>query len=104
MGDQILFIGWDRPARGREGLAIEAFNETVGYYGRLQQEGRIESFDVVFLSPNGSDLGGFFQLHGTPEQLGPLTMDLEFQKITTNADVTVDGIRVISGVTGQAIA
>src|SRR3954467_4434146 len=104
MADNILFIGWDRPARGREELAVESFNEVVGYNGRLQQEGRIEGFDAAFLGPNGSGLGGFFILRGSAEQIGPIPMDQEFQKVIANAQLVVDGIRVIHGLTGSAIA
>ena len=37
--------------RGREAKGLEVFNEGVEYWGRLQQEGRIESFEVVLLYP-----------------------------------------------------
>ena len=40
MADAGLFIGWGEVVRGRETEALEVFNETLGYYGRLQEEGR----------------------------------------------------------------
>ena len=52
MADRLLFIGWGPPVRGREERALEVFNESVGLYGRLQQDGRIDSFDVSLLRPN----------------------------------------------------
>ena len=54
MADRVLFIGWGTPVRGREERALEVFNESLGLYGRMQQEGRIESFDVTLLGANPS--------------------------------------------------
>jgi len=42
MADRILFIGWGATVRGREERGLEVFNQAVGFYGRCQQEGRIE--------------------------------------------------------------
>jgi hypothetical protein len=103
MADRLLYIGWDAPSRGREERAIEVFNESVGYYGRLQQDGRIESFDVAFLLPHG-DLGGYFELRGSADQLNAVREDDEFRRLMTDANLSVDGIRILNGYTGQGIA
>ena len=103
MADRLLYIGWYSPSRGREERALEVFNESVGYYGRLQQEGRIERFDVCFLLPNG-ELGGFFQLFGSVDQINAVREDQEFQRLMTDANLAVDGIRIHSGLTGQGVA
>ena len=50
MADDALFIGWGEVVRGREEKAVEVFNETVQYYGQLQQDGKIESFEPYFLA------------------------------------------------------
>jgi hypothetical protein len=104
MADQVLLIGWDEVTRGREERAVEVFGESVGYYGRLQQEGRIESFDAVFLQPNGSGLQGYFEIHGTGEQLGSVQMEQEFQKTMLNASLIVEALRIIPGYTNEGIA
>ena len=49
MADAGLFIGWGEVVRGRETEALEVFNETLAYYGRLQEEGTVENFEPVFL-------------------------------------------------------
>ena len=46
MADRLLFISWGSVVAGREEIALEVFNESVGLYGRLQQDGRIEGFDT----------------------------------------------------------
>ncbi len=103
MADRVLFISWGTPVRGREERGLEVFNESIGLYGRMQQEGRIESFDVVLLEP-ASDLGGYIQLHGSSEQIAALRDDEEFRRNTIEATLIVDGLRQIEGVTNDEIA
>ena len=52
MADRVLMICWGAPVRGREERGLEVFNEAVGILGRMQEDGRIEKFDVVLLGPN----------------------------------------------------
>ena len=103
MADRVLFIGWSTPVRGREERGLEVFNESIGLYGRMQQEGRIEKFDVVLLGPTG-DLNGYIELHGSAEQLAALREDEEFQRNTIEASLIVDGLRQIEGITNEEIA
>ena len=79
MADRLLFIGWGTPVRGCEGRAMESFNDAMGLLGRMQQEGRIEGFNVVLLTPN-SDLNGFVTVEGSAEQITALRDDEEFQR------------------------
>jgi hypothetical protein len=103
MADRVLFVSWGMTVRGREERAMENFNEAVGLYGRMQQDGRIESFDIVLLSPNGS-LDGYMELHGSAEQIAALREDQEFIRIVTEASLIVDDLRMVDGYTGNAIA
>ena len=103
MADRVLFIGWSTPVRGREERGLEVFNESIGLYGRMQQEGRIEKFDVVLLGPSG-DLNGYIELHGSAEQLAAVHEDEEFQRTTIEASLIVDGLRLIDGITNEEIA
>ncbi len=68
MADRVLFISWNTPVRGREERGLEVFNESMGLYGRMQQDGRIEKFDVVLLGASG-DINGYIELHGSTEQI-----------------------------------
>jgi hypothetical protein len=103
MADRVLFISWHAPVRGREERGLEVFNESMGLYGRLQQEGRIEKFDVVLFGPTG-DLAGYIELHGSAEQLAAVREDEEFQRNTIDASLIVDGLCQIEGVTNSEIA
>jgi hypothetical protein len=103
MADRVLFISWGAPVRGAEERGLEVFNEALGLYGRMQQDGRIEGFDVVLLNPNG-DLNGYMQLRGTAEQLAAVSESDDFQRVLIDASLIVDGLRVIDGYTNEGIA
>jgi hypothetical protein len=103
MADRVLFISWTTPVRGREERGLEVFNESMGLFGRMQQEGRIERFDVVLLGAN-ADLGGYIELHGSAEQIVAVREDEAFQRNTIEASLVVDGLRHSEGVTNDEIA
>ena len=103
MADAGLFIGWGEIVRGREERALEVFNETVGFYGRLQEEGRIENFEVALLNPHGGDLAGFILLRGTEEQMDAIQHDEEFQRYITRANFIVDKLGVVPAALGESI-
>jgi hypothetical protein len=102
MADRVLFISWGQATPGREERAMEVFNDAVGYYGRLQQDGRIEAFDACILDPNG-DVAGYFQLHGSADQLDAVREDDEFRDILVAASLIVDRLRMAMGMTGAAV-
>ena len=95
MADAGLFIGWGEVVRGRESEATELFNETLAYYGRLEEEGTIDSFEPVFLEPHGGDLNGFILVRGDAEKLAALRVSDEFTQFTLRATLIVDGFGVV---------
>ena len=72
MADAALFIGWGQVVRGREKRAVQVFNESVEYWGKLQADGKIDDFEVVLLTPHGGDLQGFALLRGSEQQVNAL--------------------------------
>jgi hypothetical protein len=103
MADAALFIGWGQVVRGREKRAVQVFNESVEYWGGLQQDGRIEDFEVVLLAPHGGDLAGFALLRGSEDQMGALRADEEFQRRTTRADLIIESQGVVDALIGEGI-
>ncbi|HWD73798.1 MAG TPA: hypothetical protein VG371_01580 [Solirubrobacteraceae bacterium] len=103
MADRVLFISWSTPVRGREERGLEVFNEAVGLYGRMQQEGRIEGFDVVLLDPNGA-LNGYIELRGSAAQITQVRADQEFRRVTADAALIVDELRILDGYCNEGIA
>jgi hypothetical protein len=103
MADRVLFISWGQTVRGAEERGLEVFNEALGILGRMQQDGRIESFDVALLQPNG-DLNGFIAVQGSTEQLTALQQDDEFLRNTVDAQLIVDDLRHVLGYTNDGVA
>lgn len=103
MADRVLFVSWGNPIPGREERGLEVFNEAVGLYGRMQQDGRIESFDVALFAAN-SDLNGYIELHGTHQQLDAAREDEEFQHTLIDASLVVADLRIAEAVTGEGVA
>ncbi|MGO9751404.1 MAG: hypothetical protein ACLP8S_20670 [Solirubrobacteraceae bacterium] len=103
MADRVLFIGWGATVRGAEERAIEVFNEALGVYGRMQQDGRIEGFDVMLLDPNG-DLNGCILIRGSAAQLAAMREDGEFRRITIDAALIVEDLRLIGGYANDGVS
>lgn len=103
MADRVLMISWGTPVRGAEERGLEVFNEALGLYGRMQQDGRIESFDVMLFEPNGA-VSGCILVRGTAEQLTAAREDDEFRLSTINASLIVDDLRLIEGYANEGVA
>lgn len=103
MADRMLFISWRTPVRGREERGLEVFNEAIGLYGRMQQEGRIESFDVVLLGPNAA-LGGYIELFGSSEQLAAVRESADYRRILADAGLVVDDLCQADGFANEGVA
>jgi hypothetical protein len=104
MAGEALFLGWGQVVRGREQLALRVFQDSVGYYTKLQEDGRIGSFDAVLLAPHAGDLSGFFIMHGEQAALDAIRSSPEFLTLVTRAGSVVDNVGVVNAYTGDALA
>ena len=103
MADRVLFISWGQVVRGREERALDVLNETVAFYGRLQQQGRIEGFNVVLLEPS-TGVGGYIELRGSADQLQAVSEDDEFRQLITDSTMIVDDVRIARGAANAEVA
>jgi hypothetical protein len=103
MAEMGLFIGWGAPVRGREAKSLEVFDESVEYWGGLQRDGQIESFEVVLLYPHGGDLYGFALLRGSSESIDRIRASDEFNRLVSRAGLVVDGLGVVSAALGDSL-
>jgi hypothetical protein len=104
MANYGLFIGFGSPARSRERQAAQVFQESLAYYGGLQQRGEIESFEAALLEPHGGDLDGFVLLRGEIAKLNRIRYeDPEFQRLLTKALLNVESVGVIAAQLGDQI-
>jgi hypothetical protein len=103
MADRMLFISWGEPVRGREERGLEVFNEALGICGRMQQEGRIEKFEVRLMGPNGG-LNGYIEIHGSAAQIAAVKEDDEFLSNTMDAANVAQDLRHVDGWINEGIA
>lgn len=103
MAEAGIFIGWGANISGREAKGLEVFNESVQYWGQLEQDGKIESFEVVLLTPHGGDLEGFALLRGSRAQVGALIVDEEFERTTARATLIVQNVGIVPAVLGDGL-
>ncbi len=103
MADRVLFISWGENVAGREERGLEVFNEVVGMYGRMQQEGKIESFDVALFNPSPG-IDGYMAVHGSAEQIATLKEDDDFRRTLIDASLIVHDLSMVEGYTNAAIA
>jgi hypothetical protein len=103
MAGEALFLGWGQVVRGREQMALQVFQEAVGFYGKLQEDGRIDRFDATLLAPHGGDLAGFFLLYGEATALDALRRSEDFQRLVGRAGSVVDNIGLVDASTGDAL-
>jgi hypothetical protein len=101
--DSALFIGWKLPVVGREADALEMFGSFVGYLGKQQASGAVESFEPCLLSPHGGDLGGFILVRGEREKLSTLRFSDEFEELVSKCLLSVEGFGVVEGYVGDSV-
>lgn len=99
-----LFIGWNVSIPGREQAAVEDFDAALGFFGRQQAAGQIESFEPVLLSLHGGDLNGFILVRGDAAKLSELRWSEEFQDMLVRAQLNISGIGVVSAAIGEGAA
>ena len=104
MAGEGLFIGWGPVVRGREKQSLQVFQESMEYYGKLKQDGQIESFDVYLLAPHGGDLGGFALLRADVQALGQIRFSEEFERLLVRASSIIDNLGVVLFYSGDALA
>jgi hypothetical protein len=103
MADSVIFIGWNRAVAGKEQEAIGLFSRSLEYYGKLQSEGRIESFEAVGLNPHGGDLNGFVLIRGDAEKLFQIQQEDQWLDFTVEGSICVEGLGAITGYTGEGM-
>ncbi|HET7666176.1 MAG TPA: hypothetical protein VFK56_08915 [Mycobacterium sp.] len=94
MAEAALCTMFGDPVPGREKQALSVYNDTMQYWGRLQQEGKIERFDVTVVTPSGGDVTGFIVVRGTAEQIDSVRRTKEFQQLINRVQLVVSHLRV----------
>jgi hypothetical protein len=103
MANAAIFIGWNRPSVRREQQANKVFQKSLEFYGKLQADGRIESFEPVILASHGGDLNGFILLRGDAEKLAEVKRDETYIDLIIEAGYCVDGFGHVDGYIGDSL-
>ncbi|HEY7779898.1 MAG TPA: hypothetical protein VIC85_06775 [Ktedonobacterales bacterium] len=103
MATAAIFVGYGPPISGREDKALRVFNEALEYYGGLQRNGDIESFEPVFLEPHGGDLSGFILLRGDRAKLEHVRYSPEFLRLSNRASLVVTNFGIVGGFLGEEL-
>ena len=101
MANHGIMLGWNRPITGREAEAGEFFQQTLGYWTKLQKDGMIESFEPVLIERHGGDLNGFFLVRGERDKLNTIMDTDEYKDLVMRVDHAVSGFGVVRIALGQ---
>lgn len=104
MAEAGLWIAWGVPSQGRERKALALLIETEGFLSGLQSEGRIERFDRVVLKPQNIELGGFFLIQGSNDQIDGLRRDHDFELWLSRVQLVADQVGIVDAWLGDGIA
>jgi hypothetical protein len=103
MADAGLFIGWGAPVRGREVKGLDVFNEALALEAKLQEEGAIESFEVVLLGPHGGGLAGFVLVRGSRAQIAAVRERDDVKRLNVRAAQIVEEFGVIDAFLNEGV-
>jgi hypothetical protein len=104
MAEAALCTVFGEPVPGREKQALDVYSDTMQYWGRLQQEGKIERFDVTVLTPTGGDVTGFIVVRGTAEQIDSVRRTKEYQQLLNRVQLAVSHLRVNDAFVDEGLA
>ncbi len=104
MSAAALCTTWGLPVPGREKHALDVYSETLQYWGRLQQEGKIERFDVVVLGPTGGDLTGLMLVRGTEAQLDSVRHSEEYERLINRVQLVAQHVRAADAYVDEGLA
>lgn len=85
-----LIVQWGYPARGREGKALEVFNEFMAYWGKQAADGKVAPFEVYFNS-DGSEAIAI--VRGKSDALLSIVESQEYERLLNKGHMIVEGLR-----------
>jgi hypothetical protein len=104
MAEAALCQVWGATVPGREKQALKVYNEVTQWWASLEQEGKIERFDVTMLAPSGGDVAGFLVARGTAEQIDSLRRSKEYQQQLLRVQLLASHLRVADAYVDEGLA
>ena len=104
MAEVALCTVWGDPIPGREKQALNVYNEAMQYWAGLQQEEKIERFDVTVLAFSGGDVAGLLVVRGTTEQIDSVRRSKEFQQYVAHGQLVASHVSVARAYVDEGLA
>jgi hypothetical protein len=93
--DTGVLIRWGSVVPGREVQALALFEETVAYYGRLIEAGKLTSFEPFLFSTSDFDTEqGFFILKGPVTEIFSVIDSEEYKTLLAKASMLLHHLNV----------
>jgi hypothetical protein len=104
MANAGLFLGWGSAVTGREAKSLKMFQEEVlPFFQGQQDEGNLESYEVVFLEPHGGDLDGFILARGDREKIAAVRSSDDYTRLLTRGQFVVSSLGAVGANVGDGI-
>ena|SRR6516165_9611004 len=104
MVEAALCTAWEDPIPGREKQALNVYNEAMQYWAGLQQEEKIERFDVTVLELSGGEMAGFLVVRGTAKQIDSVRRSKEFQQYIAHGQLVASHLSVARAYVDEGLA
>lgn len=98
MKTAIVFT-YTRPTPGREAKALEAFTDSLTFFGKLAADGKCGE-PMVYLAPSGL---GMMIIHGERETLFEITGSEEFARLYNKASFAVPDVNFDLVAAGEGV-
>jgi len=103
MSEAGFWVAWGLPTQGRETIALATLRTSREFLQRLTDDQRIEWFDVVILRPQSIELGGFFLIQGSRDQIDTLRRSADFEKWVNTVQLVADRVAIVDAWVDEGI-
>ena len=104
MASAVLFLGWNRPAAGRENDAYKfMMGEGQEVLATFQKQGLFERSERIALTPHCGTTNGMILLFGERAKLDELRRTDEFEKFSLRLMTLFEGYGVVPGLNGEGL-
>lgn len=104
MASAVLFLGWNRPAVGRENDAWKfMMGEGQEILVQFQKQGFFERSERIALTPHCGTTNGMILLFGERTKLDEMRRTDEFEKFSLRLMTLFDGYGVVPGLNAEGL-
>ena len=98
-----MFVGWGGVYPGREVQALKGYQEWITILDELKEQGEIDDFVTLLLSPTGGDLNGFTLVFADEAKLMQLTVREDIHRLQLLAEREFAKFMLVPAVAGARV-